>query len=78
MRLNSSSLQRNRWQQSIAIGIELLVEQYKKRFRIPENLNHYSGDAFQAAEKKFVKYCITNGCKQTGSFIRKKHDKRMR
>jgi hypothetical protein len=59
MRLNFTSRPNKRWQKSI--GIELLVEQYKKRFRIPENLNHYSMEDYQEAEKKFVKFCIKIG-----------------
>lgn len=56
-------LARARWQKNTTIGIELLIDRYKKDFRIPENLNHYVEEDFQEAEKKFVKYCIVHGCR---------------
>ena len=42
-------------------GITLLVNRFKKKFRIPENLNHYSEEDYQAAERKFVRFCLDNG-----------------
>jgi len=42
-------------------GIDLLITRYKKMFRIPENLNHYSEDDFRLAEKKFLKYALMEG-----------------
>jgi hypothetical protein len=43
-------------------GIRLLIQNLKKEFRIPENLKHYSEKDFQEAEKKFLKFCLQNGC----------------
>lgn len=63
MRSSLYSPHRPGWQRNSTIGIELLVERYKQRFRVPENLNHYSEEDFQEAEKKFVKYCIIYGCR---------------
>ncbi len=42
-------------------GIELLVEKYRKIFRIPENINHYSEEDFRAAERKFLKLALAGG-----------------
>jgi hypothetical protein len=42
-------------------GISLLIEEYRKRFRIPENLDHYSDEDFQEAEKKYIKYRLFHG-----------------
>jgi hypothetical protein len=42
-------------------GIETLLWQHKKTFRIPENINYYSEEDFRAAEKKYLKLCITQG-----------------
>lgn len=42
-------------------GIETLLWQHKRSFRIPENINHYSEEDFRAAEKKYVKLCMTRG-----------------
>ena len=42
-------------------GIKLLIEGYKKQFRISENLNHYSKEDYQEAEKRFVKFCLHHG-----------------
>jgi len=42
-------------------GMQLLVNRYRKMFRIPENLNHYSEDNFKIAERKFLKYAISCG-----------------
>lgn len=45
-------------------GIVNLLCYYKKLFRTPENVNHYSEPDFRAAEKKFLKY-ILGGCDPT-------------
>lgn len=42
-------------------GIIGLIKNYVDRFRIPENLNHYSGDDYEKAEKLFVKFCLREG-----------------
>ena len=42
-------------------GIKVLLKQAKQKFRIPENLNHYSKDDYKRAEKKFVKECVLKG-----------------
>ncbi len=39
-------------------GIELLLEKYLAIFRTPENLNHYSKEDYQVAERKFLKYAL--------------------
>jgi len=42
-------------------GLKMLLKKYKKIFRIPENLNYYSKEDYQIAEKKFVKYALCEG-----------------
>ena len=42
-------------------GIKLLVETYRKKFRIDENLNHYSEENFKIAERKFLKFALGVG-----------------
>jgi len=42
-------------------GIELLVNECRKQFRIPENQNHYAEDDYLSAEKQFVKLCLRQG-----------------
>jgi hypothetical protein len=42
-------------------GLELLIRECRKRFRIPENLNHYSAEDLREAEKKFLKLCLIAG-----------------
>jgi hypothetical protein len=39
-------------------GLILLLQRYKKIFRIPENLDHYSKTDYQMDEKKFLKYVL--------------------
>jgi hypothetical protein len=39
-------------------GIQLLLLRYKKIFRIPENINYYSKQDYEIAEKKFLKYSL--------------------
>jgi hypothetical protein len=39
-------------------GIRRLVEQGRKSFRIPENLEFYSDKDLKRAEKKFIKLCV--------------------
>ena len=40
-------------------GIQLLIERYKKKFRTPENMNHYEKSDFKIAEKKYIKYALS-------------------
>lgn len=42
-------------------GIKRLIAQGRRRFRVPENLNHYSEEDFLNAERKFLKECIVLG-----------------
>jgi hypothetical protein len=42
-------------------GINLLLKECRKRFRIPENLDYYSDEDFREAEKKFIKLCFMGG-----------------
>lgn len=42
-------------------GRKQLVKQYRKKFRIRENLDHYSEEDLRTAEKKFLKMCLTKG-----------------
>jgi hypothetical protein len=42
-------------------GLKMLLKKYQKLFRIPENLNFYSEEDYQVAEKKFVKFALLEG-----------------
>jgi len=42
-------------------GIKLLVKKYRKKFRIAENINHYSEDNYKIAERKFLKFALGMG-----------------
>jgi len=42
-------------------GLKALISKYRKKFRISENLNHYSKEDYQKAEKKYLKFCLTTG-----------------
>lgn len=42
-------------------GVVRIVKEYRKIFRIPENLNFYSAKDYQKAERKFLKYALYNG-----------------
>jgi hypothetical protein len=42
-------------------GLERLVRECRRRFRIPENINHYSAEDLREAEKKFLKLCLIAG-----------------
>ena len=43
------------------VGLKLLIDKYKKAFRIPENINYYSDKDYQNAEKKFIKHSLSKG-----------------
>ena len=43
------------------VGLKRLITQYRKIFRVPENLNHYSKEDYQEAERKFLKYALVGG-----------------
>ena len=42
-------------------GIKLLVEKYRKQFRIAENMNHYTEENYKIAERKFLKFALSMG-----------------
>ena len=42
-------------------GFKLLRDLYRKKFRIPENMDYYSKEDYKKAEKKYVKLCLLNG-----------------
>jgi len=42
-------------------GIQLLLDKYKKKFRISENVKYYSQKDYPVAEKKFIKYVLNKG-----------------
>jgi len=42
-------------------GVNLLKKRYRKKFRVPENVNYYSNEDFKKAEKKYLKLCLTTG-----------------
>jgi hypothetical protein len=42
-------------------GIDRLVEKYRRQFRIPENLNHYTEADFQHAEREYLRFCLGRG-----------------
>lgn len=44
---------------NIHAGTQLLIKRYREIFRIPENLNHYSKADYKVAERKFLKYALT-------------------
>lgn len=41
-----------------AMGIELLVEKCREKFRCPENTDFYEDDDYKKAERKYVKFCL--------------------
>jgi len=42
-------------------GIRMLIEHYRKMFRIPENLYYYSASDYVNAERNFIKVALQNG-----------------
>jgi hypothetical protein len=42
-------------------GMQLLIEKYRRKFQIPENLNHYSSENYKLAERKYLKHVLKNG-----------------
>ncbi|MGE0085634.1 MAG: hypothetical protein AB7S75_14590 [Desulfococcaceae bacterium] len=42
-------------------GIRMLVEHYRKMFRIPENIYYYSEADYVNAERNFIKTALQNG-----------------
>jgi hypothetical protein len=43
-------------------GMKLLLQRYKRLFGVPENINHYSKQDYEIAEKKFLRYSLRNNC----------------
>lgn len=42
------------------IGLELLLQQYKKDFETEENINYYTDKDFNRAKRKYIKYLLGN------------------
>jgi hypothetical protein len=40
------------------LGMELLIEQYRKNFETEENLNYYAFKDFLKAERKYLKFML--------------------
>lgn len=49
------------------IGIKLMIQKYRKAFRVRENLEFYSEEDFIVAERKFLKYALLQGKSTTES-----------
>ena len=43
------------------LGLKRLIKQYRREFRVPENIDHYAPADFRAAERKFIKYALKTG-----------------
>lgn len=41
-------------------GFKLLLKKCRNEFRRKENLNYYTDEDYQSAERKFVKFCLIN------------------
>ncbi len=44
-----------------AMGIQLIINKYRKIFRTPENLDYYTKEDFKTAERKFLKWVLAGG-----------------
>ena len=42
-------------------GIDRIVDKYRQRFRVPENLDHYSDADYHEAERQYLRFCLSNG-----------------
>jgi hypothetical protein len=42
-------------------GRQLLVRQYRKKFKTRENLKYYSPKDYRRAEKKYIRFCLASG-----------------
>lgn len=49
------------------IGMELLIQQYKKKFETEENLNYYSYKDFLRAQRKYLKYMLDGSIREHAS-----------
>jgi hypothetical protein len=42
-------------------GIDRIVDKYRRQFRVPENLDHYSETDLHEAERQYLRFCLTSG-----------------
>ena len=42
-------------------GIDRIVAKYRQKFRVAENLDHYSEADFHEAERQYLRFCLTSG-----------------
>ena len=40
-------------------GVRLLIRKYREEFRLPENKNFYSNQDYREAERKYIKFCLS-------------------
>lgn len=51
-------------------GLTLLIQRFRAEFETAENINHYSFDNFQKAERKYLKFMLEGeGSYKKGRFI---------
>ncbi len=43
------------------MGIQLILNKYRKIFRTPENLDYYTKEDLKTAERKFLKWVLAGG-----------------
>ena len=42
-------------------GLDRIVAKYRRKFRVPENLDHYSESDFHEAERQYLRFCLNSG-----------------
>ncbi len=47
-----------KYNKSRNIGMELLIQEYRKKFETDENINYYTYKDFLQAERKYLKYML--------------------
>ena len=48
-------------ERGLECGIRSLIEGYRDAFSIPENREYYLDEDYKSAEKKFIRYALSNG-----------------
>ncbi len=62
-----------KYSKSRNVGMELLIQEYKKRFETDENVNYYAYKDFLQAERKYLKYMLEGSANEHAQYSAEEH-----
>ena len=56
-----------KYNKSRNVGMELLIQEYRKKFETDENINYYAYKDYLQAERKYLKYMLDGSINEHAS-----------